>query len=182
VPPRAARYSSEAAARRWLEKLLWPSGPVCPHCGINEPIYALESKPASSHPLRKGVYKCGACRRTFTVAATAIFRGSHIPLHKWLVAGWLMCSEKHLSALRLQQELQLGSYRSAVSLWRRIRWALATVPGRLRGADAVPVLFKVRLAPGMPRLAPRREKSVWNRVDQELHQPGNRQQERPGRF
>ena len=26
-------FPNETAARRWFEEILWPSGPICPHCG-----------------------------------------------------------------------------------------------------------------------------------------------------
>ncbi len=170
MDPHAAKYRNEESARQYLEKTLWPEGPACPHCGGNEPVYMLESKAGSEHRLRPGVYKCGGCRKRFTVTAGTIFRGSHIALHKWLLACELMCSTKRgVSALSLQQELQLGSYRSAWFMCRRIRWALDTIPEHLRKLDAMQSLLEVTPAAGMPRPGTRRQKSVWVQVDEELH-------------
>jgi transposase-like protein len=132
------RYQDEDAAREHLEKILWKNGPVCPHCGVVENIYKLESKPDSKHKLRKGVYKCGGCRKQFTVTVNTIFEDSHIPLHKWLLAFHLMCSSKKgISALQLQRNLwdedeetrkPKGSYRTAWFMCHRIRWVMTQSP------------------------------------------------------
>src|ERR1700691_806255 len=102
----APQHQNEDSAREYLEAKLWPDGPFCPHCGVTENIYKLESKPDSKTQLRKGVYKCGGCRKPFTVTVGTVFEDSHIPLHKWLLATHLMCSSKKgISALQLQREL-----------------------------------------------------------------------------
>jgi transposase-like protein len=125
----APQFQNEDAAREFLEKQLWPSGPFCPHCGVIDNIYKLESKADSKTKLRKGVYKCGGCRKPFTVTVGTVFEDSHIPLHKWLLATHLMCSSKKgISALQLQRELELGSYRSAWFMCHRIRWAMTQTP------------------------------------------------------
>jgi transposase-like protein len=140
----ARQFHDEDAAREFLEKKLWPNGPFCPHCGVIENIYKLESKEGSKTQLRKGVYKCGGCRKPFTVTVGTIFEDSHIPLHKWLFATHLMCSSKKgVSALQLQRELWgedetkldktgrpriKGSYRTAWFMCHRIRWAMTQTP------------------------------------------------------
>lgn len=125
----APQYQNEDSAREFLEAKLWPKGPFCPHCGVIENIYKLESKPDSKTKLRKGVYKCGGCRKPFTVTVGTIFEDSHIPLHKWLLGFHLMCSSKKgMSALQFQRELELGSYRSAWFMCHRIRWAMTQTP------------------------------------------------------
>ena len=54
-----------------------------------------------------------------------IFEDSHIPLRKWLIAWYLICSSKKgISSLQLQRLLELGSYRSALFMAHRIRYAL----------------------------------------------------------
>jgi transposase-like protein len=149
------QYQDEDAAREHLEKLLWPSGPYCPHCGVIENIYKLESKPdtKTENKLRKGVYKCGGCRKQFTVTVGTIFEDSHIPLHKWLLAFHLMCSSKKgVSALQLQRELwgedeetksMKGSYRTAWFMCHRIRWVMTQTPmvERLKGIVEVDETF-----------------------------------------
>src|SRR2546428_229340 len=101
----APQYQDADAAREHLEKLLWPDGPVCPHCGIIGEAFKLaaqEGLPATSNRkaqkftthARKGLWKCSACREQFTVTVGTIFEDSHIPLHKWLLAIHLLCSSK----------------------------------------------------------------------------------------
>src|SRR3979411_816453 len=72
-------YTDEQAARKHLEKLQWPNGPECPHCGVvNE---ATELKGYSTRP---GVWKCRACEKPFSVTVGTVFEDSKVPLHKWL--------------------------------------------------------------------------------------------------
>ena len=66
---------SEEEARAYLETLVWPNGPVCPHCDNKDNIYELNGK---GH--RNGLYMCGACRKQFTVTVGTIMEDSHIPL------------------------------------------------------------------------------------------------------
>ena len=87
---------------------------------------------------RKGLYKCSGCRRPFTVTMGTIFEDSHIPLHKWLFAIYLMCSSKKgMSAHQLWRNLwgvneetgkPNGSYKIAWFMAHRIRWALGQEP------------------------------------------------------
>ncbi len=54
-----------------------------------------------------GLWKCGDCRKQFTVTVGTIFEGTHIPLNKWVVAVYIMgVSKKGVSALQLQRMLQ----------------------------------------------------------------------------
>jgi transposase-like protein len=82
-----ARFQDERAAYAYLEALLWPNGPVCPHCGATDRIYELKGKST-----RIGVRKCGHCRKPFRVTVGTVFESSHVPLHKWLQAMHLLCS------------------------------------------------------------------------------------------
>lgn len=127
---------SEADARAMLEKLRWPDGPICPHCGVLDDAKLMQSKPDSATQLRDGVYNCRSCRRPFSVTVSTIFEGSHIPLSKWLMGFYLFASsKKSLSALQLQRQLALGSYRTAWHMAHRIRHAMNNdpSPGRLSG-------------------------------------------------
>jgi hypothetical protein len=167
---RDAKFRDDDSARRYVERVLWPSGPVCPRCGERETLYKLVSRPESVHRLGAGVYKCARCRSRFSVISNTIFAGSHVALHKWLLAGHLICPAKDgISALQLQHELQLGSYRSAWFMSRRIHWALDRIPRRGQSEDAMAALLRVKPVSGMPRPGTRRQKSVWVEVDEELH-------------
>lgn len=111
-------------AREHLEKLLWPDGkPVCRHCGS---VNAYKMQGASCRP---GLCRCRDCKKQFTVTVGTIFEDSHIPLRKWVRAFHLMCSSKKgISALQLQRNLGLGSYRTAWHMAHRIRLAMKCGP------------------------------------------------------
>jgi transposase-like protein len=114
-------YTDENAARKHLEKLLWPNGPVCPHCGSLD--VATKLKGQSTRP---GVYWCNGCQKPYTVTVGTLYERSHIPLHKWLYATHLLtASKKGISAHQLMRMLGLGSYRSAWFLAHRIREGMA---------------------------------------------------------
>src|SRR5437667_9750900 len=123
----APQYQDADAAREHLEKLLWPDGAICPHCGVIGEAYRLGAdftKKTKTHG-RKGLWKCGACREQFTVTIGTIFEDSHIPLNKWLLAFYLLCaSKKGMSALQLQRMLKV-TYKTAWFMCHRIRWAMA---------------------------------------------------------
>lgn len=119
------RFSTEEAAREYFERHRWPDGPVCPHCGNaqQDAIYKLAANPKKG--IRNGLYKCGECRQGFTVTVGTVMEDSHIPLNKWIIAFYIMCASKtQVSALQLQRQLEIGSYRSAWFLCHRIRFAL----------------------------------------------------------
>src|SRR3712207_4948533 len=108
----AKHYSDEDAARELLEAKRWPNGPVCPHCKA-EGAYKLTPKPGAKTSVRKGVWKCKACRKQFTVTVGTIFEDSRIPLSKWLLAIHLLCaSKKGYSAHQLHRTLGV-TYKSA---------------------------------------------------------------------
>ena len=126
----AAHFHDEAAAFVELETILWPNGPVCPHCGADKRVYSLQgvrSKPSKKTPegvLRHGLKKCGACRKQFTVRVGTIFEDSHAPLHKWFQAIQLMCSSKKgISSHQLHRTLEV-QYNTAWFMSHRIREAM----------------------------------------------------------
>jgi transposase-like protein len=114
-------YSDKHKAREHLEKLLWPHGPFCPHCGNSDPerITKLEGKST-----RPGVYKCNECERPFSVTVGTVFESSHVPLNKWLYAVHKLNSgKKGTSAHQLHRELGV-SYKTAWFMAHRIREAM----------------------------------------------------------
>jgi transposase-like protein len=124
----AQRFSTEEAARDYFERLRWPSGPTCPHCGnaAADRIYKVTPNPEKK--IRAGLYKCAECQQGFTVTVGTVMEDSHLPLNKWLIAFYMMCASKtQVSALQLQRQLEIGSYRSALFMCQRIRFALMDI-------------------------------------------------------
>lgn len=129
------KYTDEDKAREFVESLRWPNGPVCPHCESTK-VYRLTPKATSKSPGRKGLLKCGSCRKQFTVMVNTIFSDSHIPLSKWVIAIHLLCaSKKGISAHQIYRMLDLKSYKSAWFMMHRIRYAMTQEPlcGKLNG-------------------------------------------------
>jgi transposase-like protein len=125
--PNKAIYLNEDAAREYLEQQRWPNGAVCPHCN-SIGAYKLQPKTDSKRPVRKGVYKCKACRKQFTVTVGTIFEDSHIPLYQWLSAIQFLCSSKKgVSAHQLHRMLGI-TYKSAWFMAHRIRYAMGQPP------------------------------------------------------
>lgn len=125
-----AHFHDETAAFEKLESLIWPLGPVCPHCGGKDRIYKLQgvrTKPSKKHPKgveRPGLKKCGHCRKQFTVRVGTVFESSHIPLHKWFQAAHLLCSSKKgISSHQLHRVLEV-TYEAAWFMSHRIREAM----------------------------------------------------------
>jgi transposase-like protein len=119
----AKYFSDEDKAREFLEAIRWPDGPVCPHCGEIGNAYKLQGKST-----RPGLWKCGGCRKPFTVTVGTIFADSHIPLSKWLLAYHLLCaSKKGMSAHQLHRMLKV-TYRSAWFMAHRIRYTMTQEP------------------------------------------------------
>lgn len=125
-------FQDDSKAREWLEARLWAHGPVCPHCGSVNTATELQGK---AH--RPGVYQCNesACREQFTVTVGTVFERSKIPLSKWLMAVFLMCSSKKgMSAHQMHRMLGI-SYKSTWFMAHRIREAMKDGSAGLLGGN-----------------------------------------------
>lgn len=123
-------YTDEDAARRHLEKLNWPDGPQCPHCGSIDSATKLKGRST-----RPGVYKCRECEKPFSVTVGTVFERSHIKLNLWLYAVHLLtASKKGISSHQLHRMLGV-TYKTAWFMSHRIRAAMAEAnPSALGGA------------------------------------------------
>lgn len=129
-------FHNEEAAYAFVEKRLWPEGPVCPHCGGVERISKMGGKST-----RIGAYKCYLCRKPFTVKVGTIFEASHVPMRHWLQAIFLMSSSKKgISSNQLHRTLGC-TLKTAWFISHRIREAMK-VGGPftpMMGSDGSPV-------------------------------------------
>ena len=97
----------------------------CPHCKNTNQEKIWKIKQNKSKKIRAGLYRCAECNKEFTCTVDTIFEDSHIPLRKWLIAWYLICtSKKGISALQIQRSLGLGSYRTAWMMMHKIRHAI----------------------------------------------------------
>lgn len=123
-------FNGENQARAFLETLRWPEGVVCPHCEEKDSAYRLKAKSKGETHARNGLWKCSACNKQFTVTVGTIFEDSHIPLSKWLLAYYLLCSSKKgMSAHQLHRMLGV-TYKSAWFMAHRIRYTMRAEPLR----------------------------------------------------
>jgi len=127
-------FHGEKAAFAFLERVLWPNGPECPHCGEVNRAGRLKGKTT-----RVGLWKCYACRRTFTVKVGTVFEHGRVPLNKFLQAAYLMASSrKGISTHQLHRTLEV-TYKTAWFMAHRVREAMreGKLPGGLGGANKV---------------------------------------------
>jgi transposase-like protein len=118
------QFHDEAAAFAKLESIVWPNGPVCPHCGGTERIYPLNGVKGKNGRVRLGLKKCGQCRSQFTVRKNTVFESSHVPLHIWFQAAFLMCSSKKgVSSNQLHRTLGV-TLKTAWFMSHRLREAM----------------------------------------------------------
>jgi transposase-like protein len=112
-------FHDEQAAYAFVEARVWPNGPTCPRCGETERVGKLEGKST-----RIGVHKCYKCRKPFTVKVGTIFESSHVKMHLWLQAIYLMCSSKKgISSNQLHRVLGV-TLKTAWFMTHRIREAM----------------------------------------------------------
>jgi len=106
-------FPDQETAGTYLEGRLWPNGPRCPVCGLGERITVR----------KEGFYRCNQCKEDFTVRTGTIFERSHIPLHKWIYAMYLIVTaRKGISSMQLAKEIGI-TQKSAWFLLHRLREA-----------------------------------------------------------
>jgi transposase-like protein len=118
-------------ARKYLESRLWPNGAVCPKCHSGERIGARKD----------GFYRCNACLLDFTVRTGTIFERSHVPLHKWVYAMYLLLTaRKGISSMQLAKEIGIRQA-SAWFLLHRLREACGPDLSMLKGIVEVDDIY-----------------------------------------
>jgi len=116
-------FPDQESARVYLEGRLWPEGPFCPVCGMSDRI-----------TVRKGgYYRCNHCKQDFTVRTGTIFERSHVPLHKWIYAMYLVVTaRKGISSMQLAKEIGV-TQKTAWFVLGRLREACGDKLDKLRG-------------------------------------------------
>jgi transposase-like protein len=113
-------FYSDDACRVFLEDLRWPSGFICPKCGLADDPYRST----------RGRLMCRHCKFQASVTAGSIFDKTRTELRVWFAAIWYVTNQKNgVSALELQRVLGLGSYETAWTMLHRLRRAMVR-PGR----------------------------------------------------
>jgi len=120
-------FATEERCVQHLEKLRWPNGIVCPLCGSTRKVYRVE---------RGFTYKCGDCRKGFSVRKGTIFEESRLPLKLWFAASWLITTNrKGISSCQLAREIGVTQKTAWFMLGRlrEVAGALGSTGGPMSG-------------------------------------------------
>ncbi len=122
-------FPDEASCRRYLERIRWRDGFVCPRC----------DKDGEAFRGSRDRWICRHCRYQCSVTAGTVFDKTRTSLRSWLAAVWYITNQKQgVTALGLQRVLGLGSYQTAWAMLHRLRRAMIR-PGRERLSGIVEV-------------------------------------------
>jgi transposase-like protein len=128
-------FKDDATCRKYLETNLWGANPVCPHCATEDKIYRFSNQKT---------FKCGTCKKQFTVTVGTIFEDSHVSLLKWFMAIWLVTNKaKGIASTQLALEIGVQQ-RTAWYMLQRIRYALKNDTlkrGKLKGIVEADEMF-----------------------------------------
>src|SRR6201998_2244030 len=124
------QFPNDDACAAWLSAARWPSGFRCPTCA---------GAKGWPHGGKAFTLECAACGKQTSVTAGTIMHGAKLPLLAWFWAAYLMATHSNgISALQLQRQLGLGSYRSAWVLCAQLRRSMVA-PGRSALAGLVEI-------------------------------------------
>lgn len=126
--------SDETAAVEFMEEQRWGGSPCCPRCGDTD-VAQMKAKDGSRNA--RFLWRCRGCKRQYTVKIGTIMEDSPIPMRHWCYAFWAACSSKKgVSAMQIKRMTGV-SYKSALFMMHRIRWAMtpanANDGGKLQG-------------------------------------------------
>ncbi|MGH9589404.1 MAG: IS1595 family transposase [Terracidiphilus sp.] len=126
-----AMFPDQDTARVYLESRLWPTGPTCPSCSCRDRITTRKG----------GFYRCNQCKTDFTVRTGTIFERSHVPLHLWIQAMYLVVTaRKGISSMQLAKEIGV-TQKTAWFMLQRLREACSGKMDKLSGVIEIDETF-----------------------------------------
>lgn len=118
-----AACSDELAAVEFFEKQRWGATPCCVRCGSVD-VYQMKDAETGERS-KRFLWRCRDCKDQYTVRIGTVYEETRLPMRHWAYAFWRACtSKKGVSALEIQRHCQI-SYKSALFLMNRIRYAMA---------------------------------------------------------
>jgi len=119
------QFATEEKCIAHFERIRWPCGLRCIRCK-GKRVFKFETEGKTGK--ERHLYECVDCRYQYSVTTGTIFHDSHLPLTKWFLAIYLICSaKKGVSAKQLQRELDT-CYKTAWYMAHRIRLAMQEDP------------------------------------------------------
>jgi hypothetical protein len=116
LPEFQRHFPNEVACVDYLAAVRWPDGFRCPACGGGR-AWRLSAKPFT--------WECAICGKQTSVTAGTVMHGSKLDLTVWFWAAYLMATHSNgISALQLQMQLGIGSYKTAWLLCAKLRRAM----------------------------------------------------------
>ena len=108
-------FPDDATATAWVERIRWPEGPTCPHCGGVRIAHPVKHKTMT--------HRCRDCRKWFSVRTGTMMECSRLGLQTWVVAVYLLNTDlKGQSSMKLHRDLGV-TQKTAWHLAHRIREA-----------------------------------------------------------
>lgn len=121
--PGSSMFRNETAAYLFVERLAWKGHPRCSHCGERARLGRLQGSSTAI-----GTWKCYRCRKPFSVRIGTAFHHSHVPMHVWLQAMYLLADTDGATSVHALAQTLAVSQRTAWHLKQKIVAALAEVP------------------------------------------------------
>jgi transposase-like protein len=116
----------ETAAVEFFEFQRWGDTPCCVRCGSVDVYKMTDAK--TGERSKRFLWRCRDCKEQYTVRIGTVYEESRLPMRHWAYAFWRgATSKKGVSALEIKRHCQI-SYKSALFLMNRIRWAMAPDP------------------------------------------------------
>jgi ribosomal protein L37AE/L43A len=120
MPEFLGRYGTEERCEQALVAARWPSGFVCPACGV------IESRTTFR---RRGrlYWQCAGCQHQCSVTSGTVFDSTKLPLTRWFLAMQLLTQSKNnVSALELKRQIGV-CYRTAWLIKHKLLEAMRLV-------------------------------------------------------
>jgi transposase-like protein len=115
--------SKESAAVEFFEIQRWGDKPTCVWCQSANVYKMTDAKTGERN--NRYLWRCRDCKRQYTVRIGTVYEESRLDLRHWCYAFWRAAtSKKGVAALEIMRHCQI-SYKSALFLMNRIRFAMA---------------------------------------------------------
>ena len=107
-------FPDDKACARYLLKLRWRDGFICPYCAsVGDPL---------RFPGRPSVLRCRTCRRHTGLTVGTVMERSHTSLNVWFWAAYLVTSQTPgVSAVQFQRQLGISRYETAFQILHKLR-------------------------------------------------------------